>query len=77
MLDNLTETQSDELKWASIRRRRPLHIIQFIAGVAIVPLAVWLFMQGDLRGGVLTAIVAVIAIAYAGINLFFRPWPYR
>jgi hypothetical protein len=75
MLNNLARPESDDLERASARRRRPLHIIQFIAGLAIVPLAVWFFIQGDTRGGALTAIVAVIAIVYAGMNLFVRPWP--
>jgi hypothetical protein len=75
MHNNRPETHADDSKRASTHRRRPLHVVQFIGGVAIAPLSVWFFMEGDLRGGALTAIVAVIAIAYAGINLFVRPWP--
>jgi hypothetical protein len=75
MRDDIATPDSDDLKRASARRRRPLHVVHLLAGIAIVPLAVWFFIQGDTRGGALTAIVALVAIAYAGTNLFVRPWP--
>ncbi len=75
MRDDSIESVSEGADSSRYRSKRPLHIVQFVAGLAMVPLAAWFLMQGDLRGGVLTAIVAIIAIAYAGMNLFVRPWP--
>ncbi len=75
MRDDSIETASEGADRSRSRSKRPLHIVQFIAGLVIAPLAIWFFLQGDIRGGVLTAIVAIIAIVYAGMNLFVRPWP--
>ena len=75
MRDDSIEPAAEGGEGTRAHSKRPLHIVQFIAGLAMVPLAAWFLLQGDLRGGVLTAIVAVIAIAYAGMNLFVRSWP--
>jgi uncharacterized membrane protein len=75
MRDNSIEPAAKGGDRSRTHSKRPLHIVQFVAGLAMVPLAAWFLMHGDLRGGVLTAIVAVIAISYAGMNLFVRLWP--
>jgi uncharacterized membrane protein len=75
MRDDSIETAAEGADRSRSHSKRPLHIVQFIAGLAMIPLTAWFLMQGDIRGGVLTAIVAIIAIAYAGMNLFVRTWP--
>lgn len=57
------------------RRRRPLHVFQFIAGLAMFPLAVWLYLRGDYLGVVFAVIAGVLALAYTIVNLFVREWP--
>ena len=75
MRDDSTGSESEAGHSSPPDHRRPLHMIQFIAGLIIVPLAVRFFMHGDTRGAVLMGIVAIIAITYAGMNLFVRRWP--
>jgi hypothetical protein len=56
-------------------RRKPLHWIQFAAGLATFPLAVWFYWQRDFLGLAFALIIGVMAVAYTAINLFVRPWP--
>lgn len=56
-------------------RRSPLHIIQFVAGLAMFPLAVWFYLRGDVVGVGLAVVVGAIALAYTSVNLFAGPWP--
>lgn len=57
------------------RRRKPLHIIQFIASLAMFPLAAWFFLNGDYLGVALALVVGVVVLAYTAVNLFGRQWP--
>jgi hypothetical protein len=57
------------------RRRKPLHILQFVAGIAMFPLAIWLYLKGDLLGVGFALVAGAIALAYTSVNLFVRDWP--
>jgi hypothetical protein len=57
------------------RRRKPLHVFQFVAGALMLPLAVWLYLKGDYLGMSLAIIAGVLALAYTIVNLFVRDWP--
>jgi hypothetical protein len=56
-------------------QRRPLHFVQFIAGLAMFPLAIWFYIRGDFLGVVFATIAGVLAVAYTCVNLFIRQWP--
>jgi hypothetical protein len=57
------------------RKRKPLHIIQLIAGVAMLPLAVWLYLRGDYLGVAFAVLIGLATVAYTVVNLFVRQWP--
>jgi hypothetical protein len=57
------------------RRRKPLHVIQFIASLAMFPLAAWLYLRGDYLGVGIAIVAGVMALAYTSVNLFIRQWP--
>jgi hypothetical protein len=55
--------------------RKPLHIIQFIAALAMFPLAIWFYLNGDYLGVGLALIVGILVLSYTATNLFGRHWP--
>jgi hypothetical protein len=57
------------------RQRKPLHILQFIAGLAMFPLAVWFYLNADYLGVALAVVIGVVVLAYTSVNLFRRQWP--
>jgi hypothetical protein len=57
------------------RRRKPLHVFQFIAALALFPLAVWFYLNADYLGVALALVIGVMVLAYTAVNLFGRPWP--
>jgi hypothetical protein len=57
------------------RRRKLLHRLQFLGGVAMFPLAVWFYFQGDYLGVGFAVIVGLIVLTYTVVNLFVRQWP--
>jgi hypothetical protein len=57
------------------RRRKPLHIFQFIAALAMFPLAVWFYLNSDYLGVIFAVVTGVIVLAYTAVNLFGRQWP--
>jgi hypothetical protein len=50
-------------------------VLQLIAGIAMFPLAVWLYLRGDYLGVAFAVIAGVLALAYTIVNLFVREWP--
>jgi hypothetical protein len=56
-------------------RRKPLHIIQFLAALAMFPLAIWFYLNGDYLGVALASVVGVLVLAYTALNLFGRHLP--
>ena len=57
------------------RRRKPLHVFQLIAALAMFPLAVWFYLNDDYLGVALALVIGVMVLAYTAVNLFGRPWP--
>jgi uncharacterized membrane protein len=57
------------------RRRRWLHIVQFVGGIAMLPLAYWFYQNADFLGVVLALVVGLMVVGYTSMNLFVRPWP--
>ena len=57
------------------RKRRPLHIVQLVAGLAMFPLAVWLYLRGDYLGVAFAVLIGLATVAYTVVNLFVRQWP--
>ena len=57
------------------RQRKPLHILQFIAGLAMFPLAVWFYLNGDYLGVAFALVIGGVVLAYTAMNLFGRQWP--
>jgi hypothetical protein len=56
-------------------RRKPLHVLQLVAGLAMFPLAGWLYLRADYLGVAFAVTVGLLAVAYTTINLFVRQWP--
>jgi hypothetical protein len=57
------------------RKRKPLHVVQFVAGLAMFPLAGWMYLQGEYLGVGLAVLIGLLTVAYTGMNLFVRQWP--
>jgi hypothetical protein len=60
---------------SSQQRPKTRHYLLFAAGLAMFPLAVWLFVRGDPLGVGFALIVGSLSVAYSGVNLFVRQWP--
>jgi hypothetical protein len=58
-----------------LRRRKPLHILQFIGALAMFPLAVWFYLNADYVGVAIALVIGVLVLAYTAVNLFGRQWP--
>jgi hypothetical protein len=56
-------------------RRRPLHVVQLVAGLAMFPLAWWFYSRADHLGVAFAVVIGGLAVAYSAVNLFVRPWP--
>ena len=57
------------------RRRKPLHVVQLVAGLTMFPLAWWFYSQADYLGVAFAATIGVLTVAYTVVNLFIRQWP--
>jgi hypothetical protein len=57
------------------RRRKPLHVVQLVAGLAMFPLAYWLYSRADYLGVAFAVTIGVLTVAYTAVNLFVRQWP--
>jgi hypothetical protein len=55
--------------------RKPLHVIQLLAGLAMFPLAYWLLTRADFLGVGFALAIGFLTVAYTAINLFVRQWP--
>ncbi len=55
--------------------RKPLHIVQFLAGLAMLPLAVWFYWKADPLGAAFALAIGVLVLAYTSFNLLVRWWP--
>ena len=55
--------------------RKPLHVLQLIAGLAMFPLAIWMYFRADYLGVAFAVIIGLLAVTYTAVNLFVRPWP--
>ena len=56
-------------------QRKPLHLVQFLAGLAMLPLAVWFYWKADYLGVAFTLLIGALVLAYTSVNLFVRKWP--
>jgi hypothetical protein len=56
-------------------RRKKLHILQFVGGLAMLPLAVWFYLKADYLGVAFALVIGVVVLVYTSLNLFVRPWP--
>ena len=55
--------------------RKPLHLAQFLAGLAMLPLAVWFYWNADYLGTAFALLIGALVLAYTSVNLFVRKWP--
>jgi len=56
-------------------RWKPLHVVQLLAGLAMFPLAYWLYTRADYLGVGFALAIGFLTVAYTSINLFVREWP--
>jgi hypothetical protein len=57
------------------RRRKPLHVFQLVAGLAMFPLAYWFYVRADYLGVAFAVTIGLVTVAYTAVNLFARRWP--
>jgi hypothetical protein len=57
------------------RRRKPLHVFQLVAGLAMFPLAYWFYSRADYLGVAFAVTIGLVTVAYTAANLFVRRWP--
>jgi hypothetical protein len=56
-------------------RRKPLHMIQLVAGLAMFPAAWWMYSRADYLGVAFAVIIGLLVVTYTVVNLFVRQWP--
>jgi hypothetical protein len=55
--------------------RKTLHVFQLAAGLAMFPLAWWMYSRADYLGVAFALSIGFLSVAYTVVNLFVRPWP--
>jgi hypothetical protein len=55
--------------------RKPLHVFQLVAGLAMFPVAYWMYTRADYLGVAFAVTIGALAVTYTMVNLFVRPWP--